>query len=148
MSRNYMEEFLAKVREQITIWNDKDIKEELRFDGIAESLLDIIDSEYILTSMDDDGKKHSVISGNLKLAFQGQESKMESDQEEFIDHIRDMKEYWMGQGTAETKLSGFVFSILVALDGGTVLSPYYLAPKNKKNENIAGYLHELLHERK
>lgn len=143
-----IEEFLSKVRKQIDHWKSLELDDDLKFDGLTESFLDIIDSGYVLAPIDDDGKVLSTISGNLKLRYLEQVPASDGYQDDFIDHIVDMKNYWKEQEGSADKLSGFIFSILVAIDGGTILSPYYLASKKKKKENIAGYLHELLHQRK
>ena len=100
------------------------------------------------------------------------EKSMEEIREEFLEHVRDLIEYWdeAEKSTNKEKLSGLAFSILVALDGGAADLPGFLvAPlvsledvDSSKEENedyypynsgesikcdIAGSLHELFYKK-
>jgi len=93
--------------------------------------------------------------------------------EEFLSHIRYLIDYWnrIPQDSTKERLEGLVFSILVALDGGSSLPGFIVAPiphetdrechiengkdyypenygiENQIKGNIAGGLHKLLRER-
>ena len=86
----------------------------------------------------------------------------------FLNHVRDMVDYWKNQQKQGYPISecidGLAFSILVAIDGGTALPGFILAPlphkddkklcieegenyypqnhKSKVNCDIGGNLHE------
>jgi len=56
---------------------------------------------------------------------------------QFLDHIRVMADYWennVGQKTIKERLEGLAFSILVAIDGGTSLPSFILAPRPHEDD--------------
>ena len=90
-------------------------------------------------------------------------------QEQFMNHVRMLIEYWdkSDKETTKEKIEGFAFSLLATIDGcGVDLPPFILAPEpheddkqyhinngnnyyaenNNANCDIAGNLHELLYK--
>lgn len=91
------------------------------------------------------------------------EDPAERDREEFLEYCRQMINYWANlpelytatghKHTTESRISGCVFSILVALDGGASVGPYCVkrvladgqtGEQLGEGPDIAGCLHELL----
>lgn len=95
------------------------------------------------------------------------EKKMEEVREDFLNHVRDMVDYWhdVPNKTEKEKLNGLAFSIMAALDGCSVDIPGFIVaplphetnkqyhmdneedyyPENHNSEvncNIAGELHD------
>lgn len=95
------------------------------------------------------------------------EKKMEEVREEFLEHVRDMVDYWhdVPNKTEKEKLNGLAFSIMAALDGCSVDIPGFIVaplphetakqyhmdneedyyPENHNSEvncNISGELHD------
>lgn len=89
---------------------------------------------------------------------------------EFVEHVRQMAEYWNSVGeTKKDALDGLAFSILVAIDGDSVALPSFILapnphpedkefllsrgeeyyPENHQNNiscNISGSLHDMYYK--
>lgn len=72
--------------------------------------------------------------------------------DQLVAHVRDMIAYWEAQpGSSRSQLEGLAFSILVILDGETMLPGFKVACCAEHGENwfpdgvdLAGSLHERL----
>ena len=72
-------------------------------------------------------------------------------QKEFINQIKDIKNYWLSQPgkTTEEVVDGVLFSLLVMIDGDSSVNDF--CPLEIKNNETGervdcGYLHELYHK--
>lgn len=56
---------------------------------------------------------------------------------QFLDHVKVMVDYWennVGHKTTKERLEGLAFSILVAIDGGSGLPSFILAPRPHEDD--------------
>jgi len=69
-------------------------------------------------------------------------------QKEFLDHIEHLRDYWLGKGhsnvdpnrSAEDKMNGFIFSLLVTFDGGSAALPGFdLIPAMHEDDEAEAY---------
>ena len=93
----------------------------------------------------------------------------EEIREQFINHVRDLIDYWdkTDRETSKEKLEGLAFSLLATIDGSSVDLPAFILataphecdkqyhinnnenyyPENQSDSNIAGFLHELFYKK-
>ena len=72
-------------------------------------------------------------------------------QEQFIEQIKDIKNYWLSlpDKTTEEVVDGVLFSLLVMIDGESGINNFHpLAISDLEDDNQigCGYLHELWHD--
>lgn len=151
LSRN---EFLTKMRGHVVDWTSKDIEPSAKFEGMVRSLLQTLDSKYILAPIDEYTNLDDIlnISGMLEERYLDSEKispdkKIIEAQEELLEDIKGLKYYWenlLGDYSTEYRLSGLMFSLMVMLDGN--ITNYFLS-KAPLNIDIAGELHERFGEK-
>ena len=74
-----------------------------------------------------------------------------SKQEQFINQIKDIKNYWLSQPniTAEDAVDGVLFSLLVMIDGDSGMNDFHaLEIIDTETDQLisCGYLHEFYHD--
>lgn len=74
-----------------------------------------------------------------------------SKQEQFIEQIKDIKNYWLRQKTRTTEeiVDGVLFSLLVMIDGDSGMNDFHALEiiDTEDDESIScGYLHEYYHD--
>ena len=72
-------------------------------------------------------------------------------QEQFINQIKDIKNYWLSQPniTTEEVVDGVLFSLLVMIDGDSGMNDFHALEiiDTEDDESIScGYLHEYYHD--
>lgn len=136
-------EFISQMNGFIEYWSKQDLSLSEKLKGIVLSYLEVLDEDYTLSMIDDNGEVGETLSGELREKYQNETQ----EDDDFITHTHDLREYWedlSGDYTDEYRVSGFIFSMLVALDGDSMSGEFFLASNTDKEINIAGYLHESL----
>lgn len=144
-------EFLDKVRGFVKDWADRDVPVEAKIDGVSKAYLELLDNKYILAPIDDESEVQTAISGSLLGKYLGEVPVEDEAEIEFIEHVKDMGRYWgevEGDYKDRYRLNGFMFSMLVALDGDSSIPQHFIARKTNVKIDLAGSLHELYHENK
>ena len=72
-------------------------------------------------------------------------------QKQFINQIKDIKNYWLKQSTRTTEeiVDGILFSLLVMIDGDSGMNDFHALQiiDTKDGQQIdCGYLHEFYHD--
>ena len=71
-------------------------------------------------------------------------------QEQFINQIKDIKNYWLRQSTRTTEeiVDGILFSLLVMIDGDSGMNDFHalqIIDTEDGQQIDCGYLHEFYH---